>query len=41
MTAVLFFGGRGYGKRLGIPAGLEFIGLGVYKHSNEKHEEMN
>jgi hypothetical protein len=41
MTAALLFCGRGYGKRLGIPAGLEFIGLGVYKHSNEKHEEMD
>jgi hypothetical protein len=41
MKAALFFGGRGYGKGLGIPAGFGFIGLGVYKHSNEKHEEMN
>ena len=38
---VLFFDGRGFGKGYGIPAGSEFIGLGVYKHADEKHTEMN
>jgi len=39
--AALFFGGRASGKGFGYPAGSGFIGLGVDKHSDEKHEEMN
>ena len=41
IDTTLFFDRRYFGRRFGIPAGLELIGVGVYKHSYEKHEEMN
>ena len=38
---ILIFGGRDPGKGFGGCAGLEFMALGAYKHSDEKHKGVN
>jgi len=41
MILFLFGGGWGLWKGFGILAGSGLICQGVYKHPDEKHEEMN
>jgi hypothetical protein len=41
MILFLFGGGWSLGKGFGILAGSGLICQGVYKHPDEKHEEMN
>jgi len=39
--AILIFGGRDSVQGFGGCAGLEFMALGAYKHSDEKHKGVN
>ena len=41
MLLFLFDGGWGFWKGFGVRAGSKLMHAGVYKHADEKREEMN